>query len=334
VARSPFFVVALLAALFATPDSLRPQDRSKPVAAGVSREAYERWMTELSNAGRWGRDDQLGTLNLITPEVRRRAAQSVRHGEVVSLARELVPGPDPNAIRPLELRYTVSNEDSVVTWTVDQTTLLYHGWAYSHVDALSHTGYRGRLYNQVSKDALTATGATRLGIEVMRSGIVGRGVLVDVPRLRGAQYLQPGTAITAAEIERWEQQHGVRVQSGDILLIRTGRAPRVQAEGEWQVTSGSAGPHPSLAVWLKSRGVAVLGSDVSNEIYPPVVPGLSDPLHQLALVALGMPLLDNLDLEAVAREAAARSRWTFLFVAGPLPIRGASGSPLNPIAMF
>lgn len=312
----------------------QPQKQSNSAPPAVSRQTFDRWIVEISNAGRWGAQDELGTLNLITPEKRRRAAQSVRDGVSVSLAREMVAGPDMNAVAPMRLRQDISTDEPEVTWTDDEITLMFHGWAYSHIDALSHTLYRGRMYNGYGKEHLTPAPPQLLSIQAMQGGLITRGVLVDVPRLKGVPYLEPGTAITVEDLEQWERQRGVKVEPGDVLLIRTGRWARAQALGNWEVSKAAAGPHPSIAPWLRARGVAALGGDVSNEIYPSVVPGLSNPLHQLALVSMGMPLLDNLDFEAVAREAAARSRWTFLFIAAPLRVHNGSGSPLNPLAIF
>ena len=270
----------------------------------------------------------------VDPAKRRQAAALVKDGVSISLAHELTAGPDSNAIAPMELRYLVNRADSVVTWSLDEIRLLYHGWAYSHIDALSHTGYRGQLYNRIGIDHLTPTGADRLGIQALQAGIVTRGVLVDLPRMKGVPFLPAGTVFTSADLEQWERRHRVRVDPGDVLLIRTGRWARLRVEPAWRPARETAGPHPSLAAWLKARGVAALGGDVSNEFYPPLVAGLDDPLHELALVALGMPLMDNLDFEALAQEAAKRSRYTFLFVAAPLRVHGGSGSPLNPLAVF
>jgi kynurenine formamidase len=305
-------------------------------AAGpVTRDTLERWMSRVSNAGRWGAGDEIGTLNFITPARRREAARLVREGTSISLAHELVPGPNPRAVAPLSLRYLSFPADSLVTWGLDSTTVLFHGWAYSHIDALSHTSWRGRMYNNVGIDAFHPTGTRRLGIQTMGgAGIVTRGFLFDIPRLRGTGYLDPGTLIMPADLDRWERLHGIRVGPGDVVLIRTGRWAREAVHGSWDVTRGAAGPHPSVAVWLHGRSAAALGGDVSSEYYPSVVPGVSDPLHQIALVAMGMPLMDNLDLEAVAEAAARAKRWTFLFMAAPLRVRGGSGSLLNPIAVF
>ena len=318
-------LIILALVLYSTP--LSAQTR-------IARATYDEWMRQVSNAGRWGAADELGTLNLITPAKRSQAAQSVRDGVTISLAHDLVAGANPNAIQPLQLEFTVNPADSIVTWAVDELTLMAHGWAYTHVDALAHSVYRGLMYNRVPRDQLTAAGANRLGVSAMRDGIVTRGVLVDFPRFKSREYLEPGTIITASDIEEWERQSGVRIEPGDVVLLRTGRAARAAAVGEFRVVQGTAGPHPSIALWLKQRGVAALGSDVANEAYPSVVDGISEPLHHLALAGMGMPLFDNLSLDPLAREAVTRGRTTFLFIAAPLRIHGGSGSPINPIAVF
>jgi len=308
-----------------------------PASAGpaqVPRDTLVAWMSRLSNAGRLGAQDQLGTLNLITPAKRRAAAQSVRDGVSISLASDLVAGPDSNALSPMRFGLLVSQVDSLSFAAVDTVAFLIHGYAYSHIDALSHFLVQGQMYNGVGRDQLTPQGAKRLGIEAMQSGIVTRGVLIDVPRLRGVPFLANGDAVTPADLELWEKRNGTRIEAGDVVLIRTGRGARVRASGPWRVELNASGAHPSLAAWLKSRDVAALGSDVANEVAPSVVRGVADPMHLLSIIALGMPLMDDLDLERLANEAVARSRPTFLFVASPLRIRGGTGSPLNPLAIF
>ncbi|MEX2154599.1 MAG: cyclase family protein [Gemmatimonadaceae bacterium] len=291
-------------------------------------------MTRLSNAGRWGAGDQLGTLNLITPAKRRVAAQSVRDGLSISLANELTASPDSNAIAPLRFGLIPNRYDTLAIAAVDTLWLLVHGWAYTHVDALGHFAYRDMMYNRHAAAQLRREGAQRLGIENMHAGIVTRGVIVDMARHKRVPFLEASTPITADDIETWERANGVRVEPGDVLLLRTGRAERTRAQGPWVVFRSAAGPHPSLAFWLKERGVAALGTDVANELSPSLVPGIADPLHFLTIVAQGMPLFDNLNLETLAAEATARSRPTFLFVASPLRIRGGTGSPVNPLAIF
>ncbi|MEQ8955122.1 MAG: cyclase family protein, partial [Gammaproteobacteria bacterium] len=177
-------------------------------------------------------------------------------------------------------------------------------------------------------------GANRLGIHNAFEGVFTRGILVDIPWLRGVDFLEPGTALTAADLEQWEQRTGVRIGSGDVLLIRTGRWERVRQLGEWNFIGNAAGSHASLALWLKERDVAVIGSDGVSDVMPSGVEGLLNPLHELVLVGLGMPILDNLDLDSVAEAAAQRNRWEFLFVGSPLRVEGGTGSPMNPLAVF
>lgn len=327
---------AVLSVILALPTA-RAAECQQNVAAGVSRDTFGQWMTKLSNANRWGPGDELGTLNFITPALRRAAAQGVRDGVTVSLARDVIAGPDSNAIAPARVGLAFApngHPDSLVFGAIDTLWIIAHGWAYTHIDALAHFAYRGSMYNGVPARELRVEGARKLGIERMRAGVVGRGVLVDLPRLRNVPYLSTTTAITSSDLDAWERKTGVRITAGDIVLIRTGRDERTRLRGPWLVPGGAAGPHPSLVEWLGARHVAALGSDVGNELAPSVVEAVSDPVHLLAIVALGMPLLDNLDLERLARESVARSRQTFLFVAAPMPIRGATGSLVNPLAIF
>ena len=192
----------------------------------------------------------------------------------------------------------------------------------------------GRMYNGFPREAVTPEGCGRLAIDALKDGIFTRGVLIDLPRLRGERWLEPGTPIRPADLEAWEEHAGVKVSPGDVLLLRTGRWARRAAEGPWDVSQRSAGLHASCAPWLRERGVAVLGSDVASDVFPSQVEGYSHPIHLLALVAMGMPIFDNLDLEALGEEAAKRERWEFLLTAAPLPVPGGTGSPLNPIATF
>jgi kynurenine formamidase len=159
-------------------------------------------------------------------------------------------------------------------------------------------------------------------------------VLVDLPALRGVEYLEPGATYTPADVEAWEKRTGVTVGAGDVLLVRTGRWARQRVQGPVDPTKTQAGPHPTMAEWLHRRRVAIVGDDGANDRAPSLVPGVSHPFHMLALVAMGMPLLDNMDLDALAVECAAAKRWAFLFVATPLRIKDATGSPLGAVAVF
>jgi kynurenine formamidase len=302
------------------------------LATPVTAAQYERWKTELSNWGRWGKDDQIGTLNLITPDTRRRAAALVRDGVSVSLAADA--DTEKAVDNPAPYEY------AMLGLGTDRIGVAYHGIAHTHLDAWNHISANGVFYNgyKPDPDAVAKTGHQRNSILNVKNGIFTRGVLIDIPRLKGVPYLEPGTAIFVSDLEAWEKQAGVRVSAGDALFVRTGVWARRKAMGPWlrgRAEGGrSAGLDPSVIPWLRARDVAVMGSDHPQYVAPGpsgLPPGA---IHDFALVYLGLPLFDNCDLEALADAAAARKRWSFLLTASPLPVRGGTGSPLNPIATF
>lgn len=299
----------------------------------VSRAQFEAWMEEISNWGRWGEDDELGTLNLITPEKRKAAAALVRDGVSVSLALELNTRADAMNTNPFRHQRRVAGFGGHRVAS-DEYAVRYHGVAHSHIDGLPHFAHDGKMYNGTPIDALANEENDTLGIHNFADGIFTRGILVDVPLLLGTDFMEPGTAVTVEDLEAWEKRTGLEIGSGDVLLIRTGRWERVRQKGQWNFRESLAGSHASIARWLKQRDVAMIGCDGVSDVKPSNVEGLPNPLHALVLVGLGMPLFDNLDLDALARAAQHRGRWEFLFVAAPLRVRGGTGSPLNPLALF
>lgn len=304
----------------------------------VTRAQFDRWFDQVKNWGRWGTNGAIGTLNLISLAKRQRAAASVKSGTVVSLAHEFET--DPSLNNPSPLKLTIRSEEeskgSDVTWASESLGIeAFHGFANSHMDWLSHTAYRGALFDGVASADVRPEGVNLRGVHTLTNGIVTRGVLIDAAELKGVSDLAPGVAITTSDLEAWEKKTGVKVEEGDVLLVRTGRWAREGRLGPWKIEGGSApGLHPSVALWLHARGVAAVGSDVVNDVVPSPVQGMLYPLHQLALVAMGMPLFDNLDLEAAVREARAQGRWTFLLSVAPLRVKGGTGSPVNPLAIF
>ncbi|MEO2178043.1 MAG: cyclase family protein [bacterium] len=299
----------------------------------VTRVQYDQWMKDISNWGRWGNDDQLGTLNLITPAKRVAAARLVQKGVSVSLSLDLNKKADALNASPFEHLLEVSTFGGHEV-AGDKYSVQYHGFAHSHLDGLPHFIHYGKMYNGFSVDGLKPAGAEKLGIQNFKNGIFTRGVLVDMPWFKQTDFLEPGAVVTSDDLEAWEKKTGVHIGSGDVLLIRTGRWERVRQKGQWNFLAKAAGSHASVALWLKKRDVAVIGSDGISDVMPSGVEGLLNPLHELVLVGLGMPILDNLDLDALAKEARRQKRWTFLFVGGPLRVPGGTGSPLNPIATF
>jgi kynurenine formamidase len=326
------FVVA--SALIAAP-LLRAQAPPATADAGpLDAATIDRWMTELSNWNRWGKDDERGTVNLMTDETRKRALATVKEGVTVSLSRDADPVKSADNGNPLGLSMVATAADPD-PFAMETLTITFHGSAYTHMDALSHMYYKGHTYNGVAKERVVSkAGAEVLTITAFKRGFVGRGVLMDIPRLKGLPYLEPRTPITPADLDAWEKQAGLKVGSGDIVLVRTGRWARRAKVGPWDIGTESAGLHPSVARWLKARDVAIVGWDGHGEVMPSVVKGVDFPMHQLLLIAMGTPLWDNCDLEGLAEAAGSRQRWSFLVTASPLAVPHGTGSPLNPIATF
>ncbi len=316
-----------------------PQLISDPLPSSspdtVTQEMVELWMIELSNWGRWGNDDELGALNLITPEKRKQAAKLVQTGISVSLARNTekkiaVDNPAP-------FRHTMTNtavNPVAGQYSMDTFEVSYHGYAHTHMDALCHMFYKGKLFNGYSNQEITKEGTQKLSILNVKNGIFTRGILMDIPRLKGVPYLEPGTAIYPSDLEEWEKKIDVKVGSGDVIFLYTGRWARRDEKGAWDISKKSAGLYASTAKWLKERDVAMIGSDAASDVAPSRVKGVNQPIHQLALVAMGIPIFDNCDLEELAKEALRQGRWEFLITASPIAVTGGTGSPLNPIATF
>jgi kynurenine formamidase len=324
---------ALASLALATPPTGRAQER-KPVDVPT----VEKWMTELSNWGRWGKDDRLGALNLITPEKRKAAAALVKDGVTVSLAHDVLETESPDNPTPFEHTMTATGgPENPSDYAMDRYAVTYHGFAQTHIDALCHVFHKGKMYNGVDRATATAEGCAELDVMTMQNGIQTRGVLVDIPWLRGVDWLEPGTPIYPDELEAWEKKAGIKVAPGDVVLLRTGRWARRAAKGAWGPAEGAAGLHISCAKWLKDRGVSVLGSDAGSDVVPSGVEGGAAfylPIHEIAIAMLGVPIIDNADLEAASKEAQKRGRWEFLFTLAPLRVVGGTGSPANPIATF
>ncbi len=295
----------------------------------VSPAEYEQWKVDLSNWGRWGVDDEIGALNLITPEKRLEALALAREGVSVSLAL------DANTVQAVDNPYPYEHE--MLSISSDQLRLRYHGISHTHVDALAHVNDGGTFFNGYTPDAdvTLESGHEKSSIHNLKDGVLTRGVLIDIPRFRGLPYLEPGTPIYVEDLEAWEEQTGVRISSGDALFIRTGVWARREAEGPWlrgrREGGRSAGLHPSVIPWLKDRDVALLGSDHPAYVAPSNLPGA---VHDFAILHLGIHMLDNCDLEALGAAAAERDRSEFLLMLAPLAIPGGTGSPLNPLAVF
>ena len=295
---------------------------------------FDRSMHELSNWGRWGQDDQLGAVNLITAEKRKQAVALVTEGASISMSHDaetIKAADNPSPFVHTMVKTGLDSDD----FAADVYQVNFHGSAHTHLDALGHFFYQGKMYNGYPKELITKSGAAKDSILNMKNGLMTRGILMDIAALKGVEYLEPGTAIYPEDLDAWVKKAGIQVSSGDAIFIRTGRWARRKAKGPWPVEQGLAGLHASCARWLHDHNVAILGSDAASDVSPSQIEGVpATAVHMLAIVAMGIPIFDNCDLEALSQAAARRNRYAFLLTAAPLAVPGGTGSPINPIATF
>ena len=292
---------------------------------------YERWQKELSNWGRWGKDDELGTLNLVKPAKRKQAAALVKEGFSVSLARDASATKEIDNPCPIEWAMTTDTPGMVMD-RIGYPCI--HGPGTTHLDSFAHVFFDGKMWNGAPKTLVTKEGgAARNSILTMKNGIVTRGVLYDIPKLKGVDYLEPGTRIYPEDLDAWEKKAGVKVGPGDAFIVRWGKWARRAKVGPW-ANDDAAGLDNSCIPWLKKRDVALLGWETAG--YSPQPPGdiPKSSLHNFVLEILGIHILDRGDFEALSEAAAARNRWEFMLMIAPLPIPRGTGSPVNPIAVF
>ena len=308
------------------------------------------YFDELSNWGRWGDDDRLGTLNYITPDVTIAAAGEILDGTSVSCAWDIdgtndIHGPpqrhmistgqglaDEHRVLPRHRRPTDRSSGAA-----EYVGFAFHGMNMTHLDALSHIFWDRAMFNGVPAEHVTShAGATSLAITDVSGGITSRGVLLDIPPLLDVDWLEPGFGVTPEHLEAAEARQGVTVGRGDIVFLRVGYGRRKRAEGPRPVNLGQAGFHASALPWLHEREVSVIGNDGGQDAMPSGyhLDGLAMPIHTIGITAMGLWLLDNLDLEPLAEACEQRSRWSFFLHLAPLRLAGATGSPLNPVAIF
>ena len=305
----------------------------------------------FSNWGRWGPDDELGTLNFITPAHIQQAAREIRAGRAFSLAIPFdASGPQRGGFgrfNPIHLmmrdggdalsgafRDFYGGKDKHIRGTDDLIIMpLQCGTQW---DSLAHIIHRDRLYNGYSAAEVSSAGAKRNGIENARDKVVGRGVLLDIPRTKGRPWLEPGEGIVPEDLDDATTREGVRVGEGDIVLVRTGQLAMVRARGDWGDYAG--GPAPGLALesleWIWSHRIAALATDTWGvEVLPNATPDIFQPFHIVSIVYMGLLLGEIFDLEALSASCADDGQYAFFFSALPLPITGAVGSPINPLAV-
>jgi kynurenine formamidase len=303
------------------------------VGAAEFRALYER----LQRVPSWGPADRRGALNHLTPDRVLAAAGEIRLGRTVSLAApietELTPDQPEPAIHDMKGRPGDEADPEGLTFAQDRLGINVHGDADSHIDALCHAMYRKTLYNQVSAAAVTRHGVDELSIDVARDGIAGRGVLLDIPRLRGVSWLEPGEPVTAEDLAHAAAAQEVTVGRGDLLFVRVGHRRRRGELGPWDAAAARAGLHPGALEFVAEREVAVLGSDSNSDVSPSAAEGVSHPVHVLAINALGLHLLDYLQFEDLVPLCEGAGHWSFFCVIAPLRLPRATGSPVNPIAV-
>jgi kynurenine formamidase len=309
--------------------------------------AYPGWFKDLAkkvnNWGRWGPNDQVGTINLVTPDVVRRGAACARTGRTFSLALPLsesegiqtgvMPGRI-NPVRTMVQLNTPMTGDASDFCTSDDLVVMGLQSA-THWDGLGHVSYEGVIYNGYAADSITVFGASRCGIHHIGS-LVSRGVLLDVARAKGVERLEGGYAISAEDLDAAEELARVQVQSGDIVLIRTGQMALLRRTPPDKVAYAvpSAGPSTKTVSWFRDRDVAAVATDnLTFEVWPCEYPDALLPVHILHLVEMGMTQGQNFMLEDLAADCAEDAVYEFLLEASPQPFTNAVGSPVNPIAV-
>ena len=302
----------------------------------------KKWEKELSNWGRWGKDDQRGALNLITPAKTKAAIQLVKEGISVSLHRfpDLEKQVDSWSFGETKHWMTnVNPQTGAVTSAIDAVAFGTHDGTNPHMDALCHyaiqsgRGEPPRIFNGYLQN-LDQKGCKDLAIDRMGPGYVTRGILIDMPLLKGVQWLEARTPLYIEDLEAWEKFAGIKIGSGDAVFLRTGRYARRAKDGPWNAARETAGLHASVLPWLKSRDISVMGGDSVPDVQPSGVEGWGRPIHDILLPVMGTPLVDNGYYEDLAREAARLKRWEFMVSWSLMRIPGGTATPFTALATF
>jgi len=314
----------------------------------VSEEALRKIALQVRNWGKWGPDDELGTLNYITPERIAAACRLATTGKVFALGIPLERhGPQSGTRARFNPIHTMFRDggDAPKTPAEVKEAEGYGGsddWivmplqCVTQWDSLAHIFYEGKMYNGYDAALVTSSGAAKNSIDKTKSKLVGRGVLLDVARHKGVKALEPGYAITVADLEATAAAARVEVLPGDILLVRTGHMSRYLDTNDWR--HYDLDPSPGLSVhttpWLHAKQIAAIGCDnYAVEVRPSEIPGFRNPFHVAAIPNMGLTLGEIFFLEELADDCAADGRYAFLLVAPPLPVTRAVGTPINPYAL-
>jgi len=288
--------------------------------------------SKVNNKNKWGPNDKLGTINYITNEKVLSALKIPSNGVSVSLAFNMAD----DSTRLNSSSYDnisnfsyepISMEHNGYNWIIDTYEIAYHGFTHSHIDGINHLSKDGEMYNGFTDPSI-------LGIDNYKNGIISKGILIDVPLLHSKEYVEAGYKVTLKDILDFENIYNVKIEKGDVLLIRTGRWIEKKRKGDWDFPKNNAGIHYNIIPLLSEREIAVLGSDGTSDSNPPLIKEEGSPIHMLTLVAMGMPLLDNLNLDELSKKAQELNKWEFLISFQPLRFEGGTGSPLNALAVF
>ena len=300
----------------------------------------------VRNWGRWGENDELGTLNLIDADCILAAVALVRQGKVISCALPYDDNGPQNGsygrVNPMHFMLqdggdaAIGAQDHLAGLKYADDAIYMPLQCGTQWDALSHVFYDGKMYNGYPQELVTSKGTSISGIEKMSEKVVGRGILLDLPRHLGVEWLEPGRGVSAVELQNCAEQVEVDVGRGDIVLVRTGAITMARQTGTWGTYPGGDAPGLSLSAarWLCERQVAGVATDTwGMEVRPNETDEIFQPLHVVLIVNAGMLVGEIFDLDKLAVDCAHDRIYEFLFVAPPLPFTGAVGSPLNPLAI-
>jgi len=311
------------------------------VAQPLSSDEVKGLFEKLSNWGRWGKDDQRGALNFITGAKRAAAAALVKTGEVISLSlplATLTANDNPQPVTHLMIQAGTDTPRQAMAGVADYFSISPHGFATTHLDALCHVFWQGKMYNGFDAAEVGSHGAKKCSIEVATPGVVSRGVLLDIAKAKGVDWFEPGHHILPEDLEAAEKAQGVRVEEGDVLLVRTGRPKRRAAKGGWEPPKRGlvdmAGLDVTCLPWIHERRIAILGCDGTSDVIPTGYDDIGLPIHIGTLVVMGIHLIDNADLEALSAYCARTGRYAFQFMMAPLLLKRGTASPVNPLAIF
>lgn len=306
------------------------------------------WFDELSNWERWGDDDRLGTLNHLTRDKRVAAARLVTEGVSVSCSWDIRTGRQPGATVESQ-RYMLSTglgldeegrrglmDGGRAGGAQEFIGMVFHGLDVTHLDSLAHLFWDGKMYGGAPASLVSdRQGALKHDVLAVQDGVTTRGVLLDIAALRGVDVLDADDHIYPEDLEAAEEAAGVRCEPGDVLLVRTGEGGARRAQKrDYNANKPRSGYQAACLPWLNDRGIAMIGSDVAQDPTPSGYRNVTMPIHMVGIVAMGLWLIDNCQLEDLAAACAQRNRWEFQFMLSPIRFQGVTGSPVNPLAVF